>query len=130
MKRSGILHGKLSQVIAELGHGQTIVIADYGLPVPKGIPFIDLAVRKNVPSMTSVLETVLHELRVEKAVVATELEATNPGLHKEICSMLGINVEQVSHDDLKAMTETASVIVRTGEWTSYANIVLFAGVVF
>jgi D-ribose pyranase len=36
----------------------------------------------------------------------------------------------MSHDDLKRLTGTARVVVRTGEVTPYANVVLHAGVPF
>ena len=39
-------------------------------------------------------------------------------------------VEVVSHDELKRLSQGARAAVRTGEFTPYANIVLFSGVVF
>jgi D-ribose pyranase len=36
----------------------------------------------------------------------------------------------VSHDIFKHRCRTARAIVRTGEFTPYANVMLFAGVVF
>ena len=43
MKRTGLLNIELSQVIAGMGHGDVLVIGDAGLPVPKGVRRIDLA---------------------------------------------------------------------------------------
>ena len=36
MKKSGVLHNELAQIIASLGHGDLLVIGDAGLPVPQG----------------------------------------------------------------------------------------------
>ena len=50
MKKTGVLNIQLSQTIAALGHGDMLVIADAGLPIPKGVPCIDLAVALGVPT--------------------------------------------------------------------------------
>ena len=39
-------------------------------------------------------------------------------------------VELVSHEAFKKITAGAVAVVRTGEFTPYANIILVAGVVF
>jgi len=39
-------------------------------------------------------------------------------------------VEFVGHADLKSLTQGAHVIIRTGEATPYANVVLYSGVIF
>ena len=41
-----------------------------------------------------------------------------------------MTAEEIAHEELKALTRHARVVVRTGEFTPYANIVLVAGVVF
>ena len=50
MKKHGILNSALSGLIASLGHTDLLVVADAGLPIPPGVPVIDLAVRCGVPS--------------------------------------------------------------------------------
>lgn len=130
MKSRGILHGELSKIIAELGHGQAIVVSDYGLPIPNGVPMVDLAVSKNVPSFIDVLSTVMSELQVERAVVASELRSSNPPLFDMVRQNLGVELGELPHDELKDITREARVIIRTGEWTPFANVVLYAGVAF
>ena len=58
MKKTHLLHAELSQLIAAMGHGDAIVIADAGLPVPAGTRCIDLAVTRGVPSFEQVLDAV------------------------------------------------------------------------
>ena len=48
MKKSGILHGDLSKIIAELEHFDTILIGDAGMPCPPGVKWIDLAVSTQI----------------------------------------------------------------------------------
>lgn len=130
MKHSGVLHGELSKIIAEIGHGQTLVIADYGLPMPKDVQVIDLAVRRNVPSFTTVLETVLTEFTVQAGYVASELKSQNNELYQTVQTVVSQPLQLCSHEELKERIKLARVIVRTGEWTPYANVILESGVVF
>ncbi len=130
MKKSGVLHSELSRVIAQLGHGQTIVVSDYGLPVPSGTPMIDLAIRPGIPSFRDVLRTILEELVIETCVIANELKTTSTDLINEISSLVGKQVKFVSHEEFKQQITDAVVVVRTGEHTPYANVILYAGVVF
>ncbi|AQS59939.1 D-ribose pyranase [Desulforamulus ferrireducens] len=130
MKKHGILHRELAALIASLGHGDAIVIADSGLPVPPGVACIDLAVTKGVPGFLEVLEAILYELVVEKATVAKEL-LPNSQLLDDINSRLSpVEVQAVSHEELKKLTAEAKAVIRTGEWTPYANVILYAGVAF
>lgn len=130
MKKSGILHAELSKIIALMGHGQTLVVADYGLPVPRDVPMIDLAVRPGVPSFLDVLGTILEELKVEGYVIATELKDLNPHLAGLVHTLIGESATFVPHETFKQQVKEAVTVVRTGEHTPYANVILRSGVVF
>jgi D-ribose pyranase len=41
-----------------------------------------------------------------------------------------VPTETVTHEDLKARSHSARAVIRTGEFTPYANVILVAGVVF
>lgn len=131
MKKTGLLHAELSHLIATLGHGDAVVIADAGLPVPAGTRCIDLALSRGVPSFAQVLAAVLGEMQVERALCATELADRNPATEALLAQQLqGVPLDRLSHEDFKARTARARAIVRTGECTPYANVLLCAGVVF
>jgi D-ribose pyranase len=131
MKRTPLLHAELSEVIARLGHGDLLVIADAGLPIPEGPRRIDLALTANVPRFHEVLKAVLSEMQVEGAVVAAELPGANPAVHAELIRQLGETpVSTLSHEEFKRATKAARAIVRSGEFSPYANVILRAGVVF
>jgi D-ribose pyranase len=132
MKRSGLLHAELNRVIAAMGHTDTLVIGDVGLPVPLGVPCIDLAVLPGTPDFATVFEAVYAELAVESVTVASEIHARNPALVK-LAARLGkdgLAVNEVSHEDLKKFSARAVAVVRTGETSPYANVILHAGVTF
>ncbi len=131
MKKRGILNHELIEVIATLGHTDALVIADAGLPIPSPVRRIDLAVVGGVPRFMDVLRAVLDEMQVEHATIAREMPAKSPELHAELMAALGsVPVAEVSHEEFKQLTHHARAIVRTGEFTPYANIILFSGVVF
>ncbi|PWI57135.1 D-ribose pyranase [Sulfoacidibacillus thermotolerans] len=130
MKKSGILHGELSKVIAELGHGQSIVLADYGLPVPREVRVIDLALKVGMPTVFDVLETILEEMYVESAVLAAPLQELHPQLCARLCERIAAPVTFVTHEEFKNLLPFTHTVVRTGEWTSYANVLLRSGVLF
>lgn len=132
MKRSPLLHAELSQVIASLGHGDMLVIGDAGLPIPEGPRRIDLALTPGVPRLADVLKAVLSEMQVERAWLAREAVAQLPaGTLPDWCAgQLDVVPETLTHEELKRLSAQAKAIVRTGECTPYANIVLCAGVIF
>jgi len=129
MKRTTLLHADLSHAIASLGHGDMLVIGDVGLPIPPGPRRIDLALTPGIPAVADVLRTVLSEMQVERAVIATEAVARENGALPDWCA-LPVTPDQVPHEDFKRLTAQARVMVRTGECTPYANVVLVAGVTF
>ncbi|KQX24537.1 D-ribose pyranase [Variovorax sp. Root434] len=130
MKRTALLHAELSHVIASLGHGDMLVLGDAGLPIPDGPRRIDLAVARGVPLLTDVLQAVLSEMQVESIVVADEALGDAKKLPPWYPQSLGIAPQTVSHEEFKRRSAKARAIVRTGECTPYANIILIAGVKF
>jgi D-ribose pyranase len=131
MKKNTLLNSQLSALIARMGHGDMLVIGDAGLPIPPGPERIDLAVCRGTPGMLAVLDAVLSEMQVEAAVIASELQDGNPMLAKILCDKVApARVETIDHEAFKALNGKACAMVRTGECTPYANIILRAGVVF
>jgi D-ribose pyranase len=131
MKKTGALNQPLVSVIAGMGHLDTLVVADAGLPIPPETMRIDLALIQGIPGFLETLRVVLEELHVERVLVAEELLQTNPHFYQLMRKLLGETaVELIPHAVLKERTKTARAVVRTGEFTPYANIILVAGVVF
>lgn len=131
MKKSALINQPLSAAIAGLGHTDTLVVADAGLPIPREVPRIDLAVCANIPSFIDVLKAILSEMKIERAILAEEIKARNPAVHAQVLSLLvDVPIEYVPHETFKTQTRTACAIARTGEFSPYANIILSAGVVF
>ncbi|MEC5273481.1 D-ribose pyranase [Caldifermentibacillus hisashii] len=129
MKKNGILNSEITKVLADLGHTDTIVIADCGLPIPPSVKKVDLALAFGNPSFLDILNLLKDEMVIEKVTIATEMEEKNKMLYKEITESFPA-IEKVSHEEFKEKTKQAMAIIRTGEATPYANIILHAGVLF
>lgn len=131
MKKSGIINAQLAGLIAGLGHKDTFLIADGGMPIPKGIEIVDLALCGGIPAFEPVMKAILAETEVEHYYLAEEILEKNAVLFQVIQKALdGVAYEMIPHDRLKEMTKDVKFAVRTGEFTPYPNIILKAGVAF
>ncbi|MEV5954376.1 D-ribose pyranase [Streptomyces sp. NPDC051987] len=129
MKRAGILNRHLAGALAELGHGDGVLVCDAGMPVPRGPRVVDLAFRAGVPSFAEVLEGLLAELVVEGATAAAEVCEANPAAAALLAGHFP-DLALVPHERLKALSGDARLVVRTGEARPYANVLLRCGVFF
>ncbi|MFC5370476.1 D-ribose pyranase [Arcanobacterium bovis] len=131
MKKDGILNPDLNRAIARLGHMDTFVVADCGLPIPQHVEVIDLALVFGIPRFTQVLDAVLKEVVIEGVTLAHEVNGTvaQTWVEDRVGNCAG-TIEYVSHEDLKRQVEQASFVIRTGETTPYANVIFHCGVPF
>ncbi|WP_064456381.1 D-ribose pyranase [Streptomyces hygroscopicus] len=131
MKRAGILNRHLSAGITLLGHTDTVLVCDVGLPIPDGPFVVDLAFTAGVPSFERVLTGLMDELVVERATAAREIRGANPGASALLDRIFPAPaLDLVPHEELKARTAGARLVVRTGEARPYANVLLRCGVPF
>ncbi|MEW1720538.1 D-ribose pyranase [Streptomyces sp. NPDC093109] len=128
MKRSGILNRHLAGALAELGHGDGVLVCDVGMPVPAGPRVVDLAFVAGVPSFAEVLGGLLAELVVEGATAAGEVREANPAAAALLADLPDLRF--VTHTELKELSAGARLVVRTGEARPYANVLLRCGVFF
>ena len=127
MRRHGILHPELAAHLARLGHTDTFVIGDSGLPIPPGVPRVDLAVVLGVPGFAEVVDAILREIEVEAAVIATEA-AGSPA--SQVLGARFPGAETVPHEEFKQLMGEARFVVRTGETTPFSNVIVRCGVPF
>lgn len=115
MKKGTVLNADISAVISRLGHTDTLVVCDAGLPVPRSSARIDMALTQGVPSFMQVLEVVTTEMQVEAAVIAEEIKTHNPQLHATLLNHLEqlqqhqgntIEIRYTSHEQFKNKPQT------------------------
>ncbi len=140
MIKSNLFNSNIHRVLAKMGHTDQIAIADAGLPIPESVERIDIALMKNLPSFLATLETVLPVMQVERVFLAEEIKTENEVVHQAVLELIErfsteekpIEVFYRSHVEFKQLTAqpACKAIVRTGECTPFANIILESGVVF
>lgn len=135
MKKSRLLNSELSYEIAKIGGSAHITICDAGLPIPKDVKRIDLALEAGTPTLIQVLKPILSEMQVEEIILAREIHDNNIPVYAAIMKAfkeagMDPKITEVSYEDFKKITHESEVIVRSGECSPYANIVLKSGVIF
>lgn len=131
MKKRGILNSDISRVLSYMGHTDKICIADCGLPIPEETERIDLALTFGIPSFIEALENVALDMKIEKIYLAEEIKNNNPEVLIKIKEIItDVEVEFISHSEFKNMTRECKAVVRTGENSPYANIILQSGCIF
>ncbi len=131
MKKGMLLNYEISSVIAKMGHTDMLVLSDCGLPIHNA-KRIDIALKRGIPGFLDTLDAVLSELSVEKVILSEELRDQSPEMHEKIIRRFsdGIIVEYVAHEEFKKLSQVAAAVIRTGEDTAFANIILVSGVEF
>ena len=131
MKKTGVLNSNISEVIACMGHMDVLTICDAGLPIPATTCRIDLAIHPGLPGLLDVLKAVASELEVEMIIMAEEIRERSPKMEEEIKKLFpDIKVDYIPHEDFKKKCANSRAIIRTGEFTPYANVMLVSGVCF
>lgn len=127
MKRRGIINARLAAELCRLGHTDTVVVADSGLPIPGGVAVVDLAVVFGIPRFVDVLDALREECVFDGCTAASEARGTTAGV---AITERFPDAAFVPHDELKRLTARAKLVVRTGEDTAFSNVLLHCGVPF
>ena len=68
---------------------------------------------------------------MEEITIASEIKEKNIEIYNEILKRFeNIKINEVSHEDFKNLTKESKAVIRSGECSPYANIILKSGVVF
>jgi len=132
VKKHGHLNRDIARVLAGMGHTDRVVIADCGLPVPDGVECIDVSLTLGVPGFFDVLDIVLADFKVERAVFASESLTQNAAVAARMAQLRDaqVIVDDVPHEEFKRLSQQAKAVIRTGECSPYANVILHSGVIF
>jgi D-ribose pyranase len=122
----GILNPQLNSLLARVRHTNTLVIADRAFPFWPEVETVDLALIDDVPTVTQVLEAVLTHWQAGHAFMAAEFAAHNEAaIQERIARALGrIPRTMEPHVQFKLRVPHAIGLIRTGDTTPYANIIL------
>ncbi len=130
MKRGKLLNAELNHAIATMGHRDLMIVCDAGFPIPSDAWRIDLSITRDIPDLATVLSAIGDEFIAEKVSYADTLPQYNPVLLETVRKLFSdAEEEAISHETiLGEMAAKAKVIVRTGAYDPWGNILLYSGV--
>ena len=125
MKKNGVINPKLMEAITGLYHYDTIMIADLGFPVPKGVQVIDLSLVKGIPSFQQVMRALFNECVFDEVWIDENMARWNKPLYQFVTESLSEQkINEVGFPELKELASKCKVIVKCGEFKPSANMVL------
>jgi D-ribose pyranase len=125
----GILNPHVLSLLARVRHTNALVIADRGFPFWPGVETVDLSLVDDVPTVLQVLAAVRANHAVSEVFIAEEFARENGAATREAfaVALAGLKVTAEPHGELKRRVPGAIGLIRTGDTTQYANLVLISG---
>jgi len=129
MKEVGILNTQIDSALNRQGHMDLMIVADAGFPCPDHVELIDIALSEGVPSVLDVLTELNKVHSVEKIIIARETADHNPSYFQKVSTAFrpDVQVQVVTHAEFKERSHHVKTIVRTGDFTAWANVMLVSG---
>ena len=129
MKEVGIVNRDIANALSIQGHGDLLMVVDAGFPIPLGVEVIDISLAENKPMVIEVLAELRKVFSVEKLIMAKQTKDINPSLFREMSVAFGDNIEVglIDHTELKKLTREVKTVIRTGDFTAYANVLIVSG---
>ena len=126
MLKNGILNPAINSLLSRVRHTNTLVIADRGFPFWPQIETIDISLVDDIPQVMDVLVAIRGNFSIGRVFAAQEFLAVNKPETTSALenNLLGIPITWESHDDLKRRVPQAIGLIRTGDTTQYANLIL------
>jgi len=126
MLKTGILNPAINSLLSRVRHTNTLVIADRGFPFWPHIETIDISLIDDVPQVLDVLNAIRPHWGIGRAFLADEFirENTPPTISALENALLGVPIHFEPHIELKKRVPHAIGLIRTGDTTQYANLIL------
>ncbi|HEX4770669.1 MAG TPA: D-ribose pyranase [Bryobacteraceae bacterium] len=126
MLKTGILNPAINSLLSRVRHTNTLVIADRGFPYWPGLETVDISLVDDIPRVLDVLRAVLPNFQIGNAFMAEEFRAHNTAqICQEFQRAIGpIPISFEPHVGFKKRVPQAIGLIRTGDTTQYANIIV------
>jgi D-ribose pyranase len=126
MLKTGILNPHINSLLSRIRHTNTLIIADRNFPFWPQIETVDISLTDDVPRVLDVLRAIRTNFNVGSAFMAEEFRETN---NPEIClqfewALKGATLTFEPHIELKKRAPLVIGLIRTGDTTQFANVVL------
>jgi len=126
MLRGGILNPGINSLLSRVRHTNTLVIADRGFPFWPEMETVDISLVDDIPRVLEVLKAIRENFVIGAARMAEEFRSAN-GLETQqafALALANIQVVYEPHVEFKKRVPQAIGLIRTGDTTQYANIII------
>ena len=127
--KTGILNPALNSLVSRIRHTNTLVIADRGFPFWPQVETVDISLVDDIPKVLDVIRAIRANFAVARVFMAEEFLAANSAdARREFeAALAGIPLVFEPHDEFKKRVPQAIGLVRTGDTTQYANVIVESG---
>jgi D-ribose pyranase len=126
MLERGILNPAINSLLSRIRHTNTLVIADRGFPYWPMIETVDISLVDGVPRVLEVLAAIRGQWRCGAAFMAEEFKSVNESATRQqfFAGLEGVPLTFEPHVIFKKRVPEAIGLIRTGDTTQYANMIL------
>jgi D-ribose pyranase len=127
--KTGILNPAINSLLSRVRHTNTLVIADRGFPFWPQIETVDISLVDGIPRVLDVLQALNKNFVIAQAFMAEEfLSVNSDGIKAQYAAALsGAPITYEPHPIFKKRVPHAIGLIRTGDTTQYANLILESG---
>jgi D-ribose pyranase len=129
MIKTGILNPQILALLARVRHTNSLVVADRGFPFWPQIETVDLSLVDDVPTVLQVIAALRQNHNFTQAYMAKEFQKNNfKTLQEKFTKALRrVPTKFEPHVEFKKRVPDAIGLIRTGDTTQYANVILISG---
>jgi len=129
MLKTSILNPAINSLLSRIRHTNTLVIADRGFPFWPQIETIDISLVDDIPRVLDVVRAIRANFAAGQVFMAEEFVAANgSGVRLEFEQALpGVPLIFEPHVQFKKRVPQAVGLIRTGDTTPYANMIVESG---
>jgi len=127
--KRGIINPQISALLCRVRHTNMLVIADRAFPSWPTIETADISLTDGIPTVLQVLEAIKPNFDIIGIFMAKEFEKDNPREVRNLFAQAthGIPVTFEPHAHFKRRVPNAVGLIRTGDSTPFANMILVSG---
>jgi D-ribose pyranase len=128
MIKHGILNPQINSLLCRVRHTNFLVISDRGFPFWPQIETVDISLVDDVPTVLQVLDAIRQQCHFGAAFMAEEFENHNTASTRAAFdhALRGIELAREPHGAFKKRVPNAIGLIRTGDTTQYANMILLS----
>jgi D-ribose pyranase len=126
MIKTKLLNPQILSLLATVRHTNTLVIADRGFPFWPMIETVDISLVDDIPTVLQVFDAINSNFNIGQIFMASEFLKNNSRetISNFAASIGDIMIKYEPHVDFKIRVPHAIGLIRTGDSTQYANMII------